>query len=134
MPWLLVTHVCPRLSLVPLYQPPPSAAAAALACRVWVPLWAWLAVAPSRVFLTTVGSLRPSPHATSSEPRLYRKTFLLRKRGSKPNLQASSVPAIPGKSSDCLEEEFGESSVQMDHWHVNVTGINQKLWYLLVKL
>ncbi|XP_050693714.1 protein unc-80 homolog isoform X3 [Eriocheir sinensis] len=41
------------------------------------------------------GSLRPSPH-TTSEPRLYRKTFLLRKRGSKPNMQASSVPAIPG--------------------------------------
>ncbi|XP_042207937.1 protein unc-80 homolog isoform X3 [Homarus americanus] len=44
-------------------------------------------------------SLRPSPHATSSEPRLYRKTFLLRKRGSKPNLQASSVPALPGEDS-----------------------------------
>ncbi|XP_069952318.1 uncharacterized protein, partial [Cherax quadricarinatus] len=46
------------------------------------------------------GSLRPSPHATSSEPRLYRKTFLLRKRGSKPSLQASSVPVLPGKCED----------------------------------
>ncbi|XP_071534011.1 protein unc-80 homolog isoform X8 [Panulirus ornatus] len=45
------------------------------------------------------GSLRPSPHATSSEPRLYRKTFLLRKRGSKPNLQSSSVPTVPGEDS-----------------------------------
>ncbi|XP_066978451.1 protein unc-80 homolog isoform X1 [Macrobrachium rosenbergii] len=41
-------------------------------------------------------SLRTSPHDSSSEPRLYRKTLFLRKRGSKPNLQASSVPVLQG--------------------------------------
>ncbi|XP_042889771.1 protein unc-80 homolog isoform X4 [Penaeus japonicus] len=45
------------------------------------------------------GSLRPSPHVTSSEPRLYRKTFLLRKRGSKPNLQTGSAPVMQGEDS-----------------------------------
>ncbi|KAK3889269.1 hypothetical protein Pcinc_006714 [Petrolisthes cinctipes] len=92
--WLTVTDV-------PLDCPSPTPpAAASLNC--WVPVTPLSN--PGLGLCGTagcgsfhLGSLRPAQH--TSEPRLYRKTFLLRKRGSQPKLQASSVPAIPGEES-----------------------------------
>lgn len=100
--WLTVTDVsldCPS---------PTPPAAASLNC--WVPVTTLFK--PGLGLCGTAGcgsfhlaSLRPSQH--TSEPRLYRKTFLLRKRGSQPKLQASSVPVIPGKFGSTTESWVG---------------------------
>lgn len=122
--WLTVTDVsldCPS---------PTPPAAASLNC--WVPVTTLSK--PGLGLCGTAGcgsfhlaSLRPSQH--TSEPRLYRKTFLLRKRGSQPKLQASSVPAIPGKCRT-TKESWVHTTTLLDILIHIVNAINALLCYL----
>lgn len=125
--WLTVTDVsldCPS---------PTPPAAASLNC--WVPVTTLFK--PGLGLCGTAGcgsfhlaSLRPSQH--TSEPRLYRKTFLLRKRGSQPKLQASSVPAIPGKCGSTAESWVGllHTMALLDIYTHIVNAVNVLLYYL----